>query len=220
MIGSKLVRAALTSLIACPVAAAELSGHADIIDGDTIRVAGESVRIEGIDAPETDQECWTLDGAAYPCGAEATSFLAKLIGGAPVSCAILGRDRYDRSLGICEARGVEINAEMVRSGWALAFRKYSDAYVHEEAAAEQAGAGLWKGTFIYPWDWRSGAVAETVIEGQECTIKGNISSSGERIYHMPFQSHYNRTKIDESKGERWFCAEDEALQAGWRRALR
>jgi hypothetical protein len=53
-----------------------------------------------------------------------------------------------------------------------------------------------------------------------CVIKGNISSSGERIYHMPFHQHYGRTRIDERKGERWFCNEDEAQAAGWRRALR
>jgi hypothetical protein len=51
-------------------------------------------------------------------------------------------------------------------------------------------------------------------------IKGNISRSGERIYHMPFHQHYGRTRLDENKGERWFCTEDEAQAAGWRRALR
>lgn len=52
-----------------------------------------------------------------------------------------------------------------------------------------------------------------------CVIKGNISvTSGERIYHMPSQEYYDATRIDFSKGERWFCSESEARQAGWRKA--
>jgi hypothetical protein len=51
-----------------------------------------------------------------------------------------------------------------------------------------------------------------------CAIKGNISSSGERIYHVPGQRYYDATRISESKGERWFCTEEEAVRAGWRKA--
>ncbi|MDP3986002.1 MAG: hypothetical protein Q8P77_01050 [Candidatus Veblenbacteria bacterium] len=57
-------------------------------------------------------------------------------------------------------------------------------------------------------------------ETTECIIKGNISSSGERIYHVPGGSFYDQTKIDTSNGERWFCSEEEARQAGWRKSLR
>jgi hypothetical protein len=51
-----------------------------------------------------------------------------------------------------------------------------------------------------------------------CIIKGNISSSGERIYHAPGQRYYDKTIIQQSKGERWFCTEQEAIGAGWRKA--
>ena len=51
-----------------------------------------------------------------------------------------------------------------------------------------------------------------------CDIKGNISMDGVRIYHMPGQEYYDATVIDESYGERWFCTEDEARAAGWRKA--
>jgi len=54
---------------------------------------------------------------------------------------------------------------------------------------------------------------------QGCNSKGNISiNSGARIYHMPGQNRYAETIITPSKGERWFCSEDEARSAGWRRA--
>ena len=53
-----------------------------------------------------------------------------------------------------------------------------------------------------------------------CLIKGNVSSSGERIFHVPGAQHYEETKISEQKGERWFCTETEAVAAGWRKSKR
>ncbi len=69
-----------------------------------------------------------------------------------------------------------------------------------------------------PWDWRLGE-AEAAQKTRPCAIKGNINGNGEHIYHLPFQHFYRRVKIDESRGERWFCTEQEAREAGWRRAL-
>lgn len=190
----------------------------DVIDGDTIRLANEVVRLEGIDAPESRQECRDAAGRLYACGLIATSVLSDLIGDQAVTCDVTGRDRYDRALGTCHAGPAEINSEMVRSGWALAFRRYSDRYVTEEAEAERRGTGMWAGSFEMPWDWRATRGGHASPEG--CQIKGNISSSGERIYHMPFHEYYGPTRINEQAGEMWFCTEEEALRAGWRRALR
>ena len=131
---------------------------------------------------------------------------------------MFGYDAYERALAVCNIPGAEINGEMVRRGWALAFRRYSERYLPEEAEAKRAGAGLWSGSFEAPWDWRA-SIVETAAPGG-CSIKGNISRSGERIYHLPFHFHYEKTRIDEGAGERWFCSETEAQGAGWRRALR
>ena len=112
---------------------------------------------------------------------------------------------------------------MVSQGFALAYRKYSTAYVGQERAAKAARRGLWRGEFVAPWDWRRGkrlAAAAPVARTGECRIKGNISRSGKRIYHVPGARYYDRTRIDTSKGERWFCSEAEARVAGWRRAKR
>ena len=118
---------------------------------------------------------------------------------------------------------------MVRHGWALAYRHYSTAYVADEDAAHVAGEGIWRGTFDAPWDWRRGqrqGAAQVQSQPQavsgatasQCVIKGNISSKGERIYHVPGGEYYDATRIDTSKGERWFCTEAEAVAAGWRRS--
>ena len=212
------ILALLFLFLSGPVAAATLTGSADIVDGDTIKVGGIPVRLEGIDAPESWQTC-NRDGRIYGCGQQATQALANLIAGQSVQCEIAGRDAYGRALGVCTAAGIELNRTMVRDGWAFAFIKYSDRYAADQTAAEAAKAGLWAGSFVKPWEWRLGEV-QAAEKTRACVIKGNIDRDGERIYHLPFQQFYPRTRINESKGERWFCTEQEALKAGWRRSLR
>lgn len=201
-----------------PAAAATLTGKADIVDADTIKIGGIPVRLYGIDAPESRQTC-EQDGNTYACGKQATKALADLIAGEQVQCDILGRDAFGRALGVCSVADTELNATMVSHGWALAFVKFSGRYVANQKAAESAKAGLWAGSFIKPWEWRF-AEAEAAQETRTCVIKGNINREGARIYHLPPQYFYRRIKIDERKGERWFCTEQEALEAGWRRSLR
>lgn len=111
---------------------------------------------------------------------------------------------------------------MVRAGWAVEYKQYSDGrYSAAEAEAQAAKRGIWQGTFTDPSKWRRGErmaseqVAQDQLKG--CTIKGNISKSG-RIYHMLGQDAYEKTKIDERRGERWFCSPAEAQAAGWRAA--
>jgi hypothetical protein len=116
---------------------------------------------------------------------------------------------------------------MVSDGWALAYRKYSNDYVDEENRANAERKGAWRGKFIPAWKWRQGARLTSESKGQPlvqspagCTIKGNISKKGERIYHLPGQENYDDIVITLSKGERWFCSEEEAVNAGWRKAKR
>ena len=93
---------------------------------------------------------------------------------------------------------------MVRNGWALACKKYSKEFIKEETEAKIEKLGLWDGQFVEPWNWRKGIrkVKEELDASQECLIKGNISSSGEKIYHIPGGQYYSRTKITKNKGEK------------------
>ena len=148
----------------------------------------------------------------------------------PIQCTFISWDRYGRFVGDCRrADGASVAAWMVDHGQALDWPRYSrGAYAGQQAKAAAAKVGLWAGTFQEPWDWR----AEHRDSGQStsaplfaarnggCNIKGNISVDGERIYHIPGQKFYGLTKITEAKGERWFCSEDEAQAAGWRRSKR
>ena len=114
------------------------------------------------------------------------------------------------------ARIIEIGAVLVEEGLAWAFTRYSVDYVEAEAVARQAHIGIWQGDYEAPWDYRARKWAEAAQAAPEgCPIKGNISSGG-KIYHPPWSPWYGKTRINTSKGERWFCSEDEAIAAGWR----
>lgn len=192
-----------------------------VVDGDTLAIDGSTVRLDGIDAPEAGQSCVDARGEVYDCGASAQAALARLTRSGRVDCAGTGEDRYGRIIAVCRADGRDIGAEMVAQGWALAYRRFSVAYVAEEEAARAAGAGMWAGEFEAPWDHRAAqreARATTLAAAPAgCAIKGNISRNG-RLYHLPGARWYDRTGIDERRGERWFCSEEEARAAGWRKA--
>jgi endonuclease YncB( thermonuclease family) len=202
--------------------AAEIAGRASVIDGDTIEIHGQRIRFFGIDAPESQQLC-QADGKPYRCGQQAALALSDHVAARPITCERRNVDRYGRVVAVCSAADEDLNAWMVRQGWALAYRHYSTAYVADEEAAHVARLGIWRGTFEAPWDWRRDhgkplAANDNATNAAGCRIKGNISSSGERVYHMPRGRLYDATRIDTAKGEQWFCSEAEAQAAGWRKS--
>lgn len=182
-----------------------------IVDGDTFDLDGTRIRIDGIDAPEYGQKCGSRD-----CGVEALEALDNLIHSGPINCQSMGDDGYGRVIGKCVVAGQDIGARLVSDGFAYAFVKYSTDYVAEEESARSRGLGVWRGDYQRPWDYRAEKWAsseQTSLNG--CPIKGNISENGQ-IYHAPWSPWYTKTRISEGKGERWFCSEAEAVEAGWR----
>ncbi len=128
-------------------------GMARVVDGDTIWIEDVKIRLHGIDAPESRQNC-TTDGTVWPCGQEATQALVKAISGQPVTCKGEDRDKYQRLIAVCYVGYTDLNAFMVRNGWALAYRQYSKVYVDAEKNARDTRVGVWRGKFMYPWEWR------------------------------------------------------------------
>ncbi len=196
----------------------DISGTATVIDGDTLEIGGEKIRLEGIDAPESAQTCGRAKRGTWACGRQAADALAKLVERRRVSCQNKGFDKYERMIGVCSVDGLEINAEMIRRGHAWAFVKYSTTYVALEMEARATEAGIWQGEAEAPWIYRENRwkVAEQRAP-DGCAIKGNITENG-HIYHMPWSPWYGRVKVDPAQGERWFCSEAEAKSAGWRSA--
>lgn len=133
--------------------AQDSTGWAEVVDGDTIKIEGERIRLHGIDAPERRQTC-RRGGEEYACGIGATKALSALMGGRGVACRSVDRDRYGRTVAKCFVGGRDINEWMVREGWAVAYRKYSTDYAPAEDEARRENRGLWAGAFMLPWDWR------------------------------------------------------------------
>ncbi|APP01541.1 thermonuclease family protein [Xanthomonas perforans] len=214
-------------LVALPVSAAELVGRATVTDGDTITVAHQRIRLWGIDAPESAQQCSAHDGSAWPCGRRAAAALDGYLLDKTVHCQPKDTDRYGRRVAECFVQGQSVNAWMVRSGWAVAYRQYATAFEVDERLAQQQRRNLWQGAFQMPADYRRDKKARTATTRQvaasapiNCRIKGNISSDGKKIFHMPGQRDYAKTRISPAKGERFFCSVNEAAAAGWRPARR
>jgi endonuclease YncB( thermonuclease family) len=223
----------LLLLVGCAPApnAERLEGRVTRVwDGDTVtlRVAGTDhrVRLAGIDAPEHDQ----------PFGDAARQRLTALALDAEARLEMDKTDKYDRLVGKlwvqpadCPkcGRTLDVSMAMLSVGLAWWYRYYADEqspedrgrYEFAEAEARAKRVGLWQDANpTPPWDWpRGDRRASTPRDG--CDIKGNISGNG-RIYHVPGQEHYDRTRIDTGQGERWFCSEAQAKAAGWRPARR
>jgi micrococcal nuclease len=199
-----------------------------VVDGDTLHVLvdgrDETVRIIGINAPETD-ECW---------GTEATQAATRLLDGATVALIAdptqADRDRYGRLLrSVVLPDGTDVGLRLISDGDADEYT-YDNSYANQQAyreadaAAAAAGRGLWNATTCAGNPASPSASVLSSVPASTsapqtgppgCEIKGNISANG-KIYHLPGSADYDRTRIDESAGERWFCSVVEAEAAGWR----
>ena len=132
-----------------------ISGRAKIINGDSLEVAGERIRLFGIDAPEGRQQCRGANGQDYACGREAARILAALVGGRPGSCTLVTHDQYARDVATSEAKGHDLGEAMVRTGYARDYARHSKGrYAAAERDARAAKRGMWAGAFEDPAAWR------------------------------------------------------------------
>lgn len=152
-------RRALAFLVFMPIAAFadELIGRASVIDGDTIEIRGEHIRIFGIDAPESSQLCTDKVGAEYRCGKVAADALdAFLAQSLPLTCNVVDHDRNHRAVASCKRTdGADVATWLVNNGYALDWPLYSKGeYAALQAKAQAARAGIWQGDFQEPWAFR------------------------------------------------------------------
>ncbi len=141
-------------LIAMP-ALADVAGTATVIDGDTLEIQGQRIRLHGIDAPESRQLC-RLAGKPWMCGKYAANVLAEKIGRRSLACEERDRDRYGRIVAKCSVAGEDLGEWMVANGWAVAYYLFSYEYSRAEHRAKSARRGIWASEFIKPWEWRRG----------------------------------------------------------------
>jgi endonuclease YncB( thermonuclease family) len=215
-------------------------------DGDTIQLGDVTYRLDGADAPELDQVCIDDHADPWTCGLDAREQLTKLIGGRNVHCDDLGPDKIfrNRHLGICRVEGdtESLNRQLVQKGLAVSVEPAAKLHLKDDAAAAKAGSlGLWKGCFAAPQDFRTGkkdgALAGASCRADRdaeiravlfptdlamppnCSIKGKFAvrarfTGNIGIYHLQGCLSYAGTQPD-----RWFCSEDDARAAGFRRAF-
>ena len=144
-----------------------LSGHASVVDGDTLRLGAKRVRLLGIDAPELDQTCTGADGTPWPCGEAARDKMLELVGGGAVTCAPQGHDRYGRVLARCRGRALDLGEATVTAGLAVA----DGDYFQQEAAASAGKIGIWAGSFAPPRQWRDSHASDAAASGFMETLK-------------------------------------------------
>lgn len=201
-----------------PLAAETFSGPVRVIDADTWDVGDQRVRLFGIDAPEMDQTCTDRQGRTWACGQWATDETRRRYDGRLATCEAVETDRYDRTVARCSVGAEDAGRALVSDGIAFAFRRYSLDYDLDEKGAAVNARGLHASRVQSPAEFRRSQAAGPPPPVHDCAIKGNVSAKGERIYHLPGQEHYDRTRISTQNGERWFCTEAEARAAGWRKA--
>jgi endonuclease YncB( thermonuclease family) len=209
-------------------------------DAGTFRLDGKIYRLDGIDAPEIDQSCLDEEGKLYPCGQRAAAELSKFIAGRSVKCDDLHADPEHprRRIGRCSVDGIDLHHWLVQRGWAISFEPYAKGrFKSDEDEAREGHFGLWKGCFTPPRDFRRWNKTRAALRGANCPadarnqlfpeeteapavcanpIKGHYTlraypSRG--IYHLQACGSYRR-----AKAKRWFCSEEDALAAGFRRS--
>ncbi len=136
---------------------------------------------------------------------------------------ITDRDKYGRLLRYVWVDDVFINLELIQQGFAYSYSyppniKYQDMFLSAQQEAREIKRGLWGVCPVAtPIKIHPPALQKNNLNNS-CVIKGNISASGEKIYHLPNCGSYEKTKINSVRGEKWFCTELEAIAAGWRKA--
>lgn len=128
--------------------------HVKVVDGDSLEIGKNRIRLLGIDSPEYKQDCFNAQHKSYSCGIKAARYMQKLVSDGDLRCEVKSRDRYERSLCVCYAGDVEINAEMVRAGWAVAYRDDEGRYQKLEQSAQKQKKGIWQGKFMRPEFYR------------------------------------------------------------------
>jgi len=193
-----------------------VAGYAVSLSGDSMRIAGKTVKLADIEAPELAQTCSREDGGTWNCGEAALKAMRRITGHSTITCTVKRTDASGRRIAACRAGHKDLAAEMVREGYAFATGAFFPAYGGEQAEAKAAKAGLWGGTAKSPQQYRNErweAASRQAPDG--CPIKGRVLASG-KVYFLPWSRSYETYRVREGRGDKWFCNEEDALSDGWK----
>jgi endonuclease YncB( thermonuclease family) len=195
--------------------ASEVEGRGVALSGDTLRVARTTIRLSGIEAPVQGQTCASGNSASWRCDTAAREALARALAKGRVRCRLGSSDDDGRRFGTCHTGEKDVAAELVSGGHVFATSGLFTSYGSLESAARAGKAGIWAGEAARPEEYRAQKWEEAKRDAPDgCPIKGN-AKGGRRIYVLPWAQGYERVRMS-GKGDRWFCSESEARQAGWK----
>jgi endonuclease YncB( thermonuclease family) len=196
--------------------AADIAGRGSAISGDTLRIGTTNVRLNGIEAPLSTQVCNDSAGRPWNCGASARQALSRSLRAGRVSCDLSGSD--EPRAGACSVDGRDLAAELVRGGHVFAASGLFAPYGSEEREAKASKSGIWSGENVRPSEYRDQKWQQAkAVAPDGCPIKGSVRG-GRRLYVQPWDSGYERVRVVQSRGERWFCSQAEAEAAGFKAA--
>ena len=193
-------------------ASGRIEGKAVAIAGDQMRVGNDLVALFGIEAPAAGQIC----PGSKSCAAAAKAALQKLVGAKRVTCDVSGLLGNSSSSAACQVNGADIAGQLVRGGHVFATTGLFATYASAEREAKTARAGIWRTDPLRPAQHRAHLWDEAQQGAPDgCPIKGIVAGDA-KTYIVPWAAGYEKAKIREERGERWFCTESEARTAGWK----
>jgi endonuclease YncB( thermonuclease family) len=216
--GSRLLGSAVLPSIPY-IGSTTVSGRSVVVGPGLLRIGTSTIRLTGIEPPERQQVC-TRNQRRWRCGEGAIAALTRLTQGRTLTCTLRGTDPTGNAKGVCYDKDTDIAAALVKGGHVFAEASLLAGYGSVEAEARSAKVGLWSGEAERPAVWRARIWDDAKKRTPDgCPIKGKLSG-GARLYVLPWSRDYTRVRVDARRGGRWFCTEKEALEAGWKPALR
>lgn len=239
------MRIAIVLLLSILIGAGQAAADAVVNDGDTLTLDGIRYRLEGVDAPELDQVCTDQVGETWACGLEARERLKAFVAERKVACTDISPNPGSGRIARCRAGSDDLGQWLVREGWALSTEPPATArYLELQADAHAHHRGIWKGCFVAAQDLRRWSKAKAELLGEcpvtmsderrtrdllfpdrpamppQCAIKGKLALRARvtghvGIYHLRTCRTYARAGTP----QRWFCSEEDAKAAGFRKAL-
>lgn len=194
-----------------------ISGRAQVLSGDTLVIAGKTIGLDGVEAPERRQTCKRPGARRWRCGVAAERALQRLVYRKTVTCEAQGAETLGRRQARCTVGDADLGESLVKAGHVFAVAGLFAPYASLEQDAKARKVGIWRGSPKRPDDYRAQRWQTAKKKSPDgCPIKGRDHSRRGKIYVVPWSVSYERYRVRERRGDRWFCSEEEALSAGWK----
>ncbi|MEM1371099.1 MAG: thermonuclease family protein [Pseudomonadota bacterium] len=194
-----------------------IEGRARVMSGDTLVIGDSVIKLAGIDAPVRSQTCQRPRARRWRCGVAAERALRRLVGRGQLTCEPVAQDGDNVFTARCSRGATDLAERLVQRGFVFADASQGSDYLDLQEQARAAKRGIWRGEAQHPSAFRQKRWQQAKTKSPDgCPIKGRMHTKRGKFYLTPWSVSYERYRVRERRGDRWFCSEQEALQAGWR----